>query len=326
MQLVLDTAGLQLLKKDQLFLVRSEKGERSISPAKLTSIAITAKVLLSSDAVALSIRNQIPILFFNRIGRAQARLWSPYFQSIATLRRQQLRFCESLEATAWMIDLFGIKTSEQVGNLQYLKNRSGKWGRGLEQTAKQIRKQSRRFEDHRSQLPEECRSALMGVEGAIARVYWQALGNALPRAYAFQKRSRRPAEDYFNAALNYLYGMLYPVVESALFAAGLDPQIGILHADEYAKPTLAFDLIEPFRPWIDRLLIDACLERALEKSFFTRNQHGLFLNKKGKAYIIPLFNDFMRSERKYFNREATVRNQIYFLAGRLARRIRTSME
>lgn len=326
MQLVLDSPGLQLLKKDQLFLVVSENGERSISPAKLTSIAITARVTLSSDAVVLSIKNQIPILFFNRIGRAQARLWSPYFQSIATLRRQQLRFCESLEATAWMIDLFELKTQEQIGNLHHLKTKSGKWGSGLDQAVKLIKQQSRRFDDFRAQLPEECRQSMMGVEGGIARVYWQALGNALPRAYAFQKRSRRPAEDIFNAALNYLYGMLYAVIESGLFAAGLDPQIGILHADEYAKPTLAFDLIEPFRPWIDRLLIDACLERNLKKTFFTRNQHGLFLNKEGKAYIIPLFNELMRTERKYFNRDATARNQIYFLAGRLAQRIRSSMD
>ena len=42
--------------------------------------------------------------------------------------------------------------------------------------------------------------------------------------------------------------MLYAVVEGGLFASGLDPHLGILHADEYNKPTLAFDMIEPFRP------------------------------------------------------------------------------
>lgn len=42
--------------------------------------------------------------------------------------------------------------------------------------------------------------------------------------------------------------MLYSVVEAGLFTAGLDPYLGILHADAHKKPTLSFDLIEPFRP------------------------------------------------------------------------------
>ena len=60
----------------------------------------------------------------------------------------------------------------------------------------------------------------------------------------FEKRSRRPALDHFNSALNYLYGMTYGVVEGGIFAKGLDPFIGLLHTDQYNEPTLAFDLIE----------------------------------------------------------------------------------
>ncbi|MEZ5038515.1 MAG: CRISPR-associated endonuclease Cas1 [Saprospiraceae bacterium] len=326
MQLVLDSKGLKLSKQEAVFLLESENGKRLISPAKLTSIAITANVWLSAAAVMLAINHDIPILFFNRIGKAQARLWSPYFASIATLRRQQIHFCDSTAATTWMIDLFGLKTNGQVSNLQYLKNHTTRLSTGLDTSIKQIRQQSRKFEDHREQLPEECRQNLMGIEGNLARLYWQSLGNALPRKYAFQKRTRRPAEDWFNATLNYLYGMLYSIIEGGLFAAGLDPHLGILHADEYKKPTLAFDLIEPFRPWIDRLLIEACWKDELKGTFFTKNQHGLFLNKEGKAFLIPLFNDYMRQTITYLDREATVKNHIYHMAGRLAHRIRTHEE
>ncbi|MEM6380776.1 MAG: CRISPR-associated endonuclease Cas1, partial [Bacteroidota bacterium] len=102
------------------------------------------------------------------------------------------------------------------------------------------------------------------------------------------------------------------------------PQLGILHVDMHTKPTLSFDLIEPFRPWMDELLTKACLDRQLKKTFFTKNQYGIFLNKTGKAFIIPLFNEFLRSERTFLNQTATVKNQIYFLAGRLAQKIRTT--
>ena len=224
-----------------------------------------------------------------------------------------------------MVDLFLLKTEEQIQNLEYLRKQRGPLSLGMGQAINIIKQNKYNFDPLREQLIDECRQQMMGVEGAIARVYWRAVGNGIPRKYMFQTRSRKPAKDIFNAALNYLYGMLYSVVEGGLFAVGLDPHLGILHADQYDRPTLSYDLIEPFRPWVDRLLMEQCYKKTLDPRFFTKNQHGLFLNKNGKAFIIPLFNDFLRSERNYLNQESTVKNHIYFLAGRLAQRIRATV-
>jgi len=323
MQLVLDSKNLSLSKRGDSFVVKSEKGERLISPVKLSSIAITSNVTFESSAVVLAIQHEVPILFFDRIGKMKARMWSPYFASIATLRRMQSRFTESVAASSWMVDLYQLKTQGQISNLKYLRSRKMGLSRSIPQALSGLKKQARSFEQYREQLPEEIQNSIMGTEGTAARIYWQTLGNCLPKKFAFQKRSRRPAEDFFNAAINYLYGMLYSVVEGAIFAAGLDPQLGILHADAYTKPTLAFDLIEPFRPWADRLVIEACLNDKTSSLDFSKNQYGIFLNKDGKALFIPLFNEFLRSERKWLNREATVKNHIHFVAGQLAQRIRS---
>ncbi len=323
MQLVLDTNGLELRKKGKLFLIVNKEESHTISPGKIESIAITAEVLLSAGAIKLAIQNQIPILFFDFIGKAKARLWSPYFESLATLRRHQVKFAESTEASNWLMDLFDLKTTEQVKNLRYLKNRRPKNKTALDAAIKSIEQQARNFENYKDHYIEDTRSSIMGTEGAIARTYWQAIGSTLPMPYNFQKRSRRPAEDVFNAGINYLYGMLYTVVEGGLFAAGLDPYLGILHTDEHKRPTLAFDLIEAVRPWMDRLLIEQCLSGELDTAFFTSNQYGLFLNKKGKGFIIPLFNQHLRAKRRYLNQESTNKNHIYRLATLLARRIRT---
>lgn len=323
MQLVLDTKGLQLSKKNNAFLVESPNATRSVSPKKLTSIAITANVIISSDAIVLAIKNQIPILFFDRIGKAQARLWSPYFESIATLRRQQVRFADSPLSTHWMIDLFNIKTEEQIANLQYLQRRSPALQLSLTEASGRMKQQVKTFGTLQGQLLANCGPALMTNEAALARIYWQVLGSSMPDPCRFVKRSRQPAEDPFNAALNYLYGMLYSVVEGALFAAGLDPHLGLLHADEHNRPALTYDLIEPFRPWIDKLLVQQCFDKMIDPAYFSQNQFGVFLNKVGKAFFIPLFNDFLQDNRRFLQREASHRNHIYMLAGRLAQRMRT---
>lgn len=321
MQLVLDTSGITVTQKSGAFHVKGKNGSRVFGPGKLDSIAITANVLLSASAVRLAIRNRIPILFFNQIGKAQARLWSPYFESIATLRRQQVQFADTPEATQWMIDLFHLKTAGQLEHLHSLKRRKPASGIGPVQS--KIKLESRHFDNFRGALLEEARQQMMGVEGGIARLYWPTVGAALPRAFRFRKRSRRPALDYYNAALNYAYGMLYGVVEGGIFAAGLDPHLGLLHTDEHTKPTLAFDLIEPFRPWADQLVAKACFDKQLKPSFFAKNQYGLFLNKHGKAFLIPAFNDLMRKKFSYLQQEASAKNHIYFIAARLAQRIRT---
>ena len=89
----------------------------------------------------------------------------------------------------------------------------------------------------------------------------------MPSVYQFAKRSR-PAEDIFNAALNYLYGMLYHLVQHAILQKGLDPFLPIFHRDEYAARGFVFDYIEGFRPWADRVLIELGLKEKLLSSHF----------------------------------------------------------
>jgi CRISPR-associated protein Cas1 len=107
----------------------------------------------------------------------------------------------------------------------------------------------------------------------------------------YKLQHSRPAEDAFNALLNYAYGMLYRVVEAAIFDAGLDPQLGVFHQDSWNKPTLSFDLIEPFRAWVDRMIVDFCLKNSLDLALFEVQEWRL--NRKGRLTVIALFNEYM---------------------------------
>ena len=69
--------------------------------------------------------------------------------------------------------------------------------------------------------------------------------------------------------------------------------------------------------------MEECLAKTLFKKHFTANQHGLHLNKHGKAFIIPLFNQYMLRGRKFNELNTNHKNHIYQFAGLLAKRIRT---
>lgn len=85
------------------------------------------------------------------------------------------------------------------------------------------------------------------VEAQAARRYWPLLmGEGF--------RRDRDAED-INALLNYGYTVLRSLCARAVVAAGLHPSIGVHHANRTNAFALADDLIEPFRPLVDALVV-----------------------------------------------------------------------
>jgi len=57
-----------------------------------------------------------------------------------------------------------------------------------------------------------------------------------------------------NAILNYGYAVLESQVRIAAAMLGLDTSISYLHAMKHGRSSLIFDLIEPLRPKLERVL------------------------------------------------------------------------
>ncbi|MBA4848980.1 CRISPR-associated endonuclease Cas1 [Emticicia sp. BO119] len=315
MHLVLDTKGINMQVRNACFYLKTDKHERIINPHKISSISVLSQCWLSSSAIRLAVQHRIPIYFHNGLGNIEARLWSASFGHLATNRRQQVLFSTACQATEWIISLFDYKAQEQIKNLRYLKSRKTAQADPIEKAIEQITGKITDLHTHKTQRLSDCAASVMGKEGAIARCYWQALTLCMPDNMQFDNRNRRPAHDNFNAALNYLYGMLYGVIENALFTVGLDPYLGLLHADEYNQPTLAFDMIEPFRPWADRLLLEAILKSEMKDSFFEPRNEGIWLSKAGKQFFIPRFDSFFAEKTIFRNKTLSRNAQIYRIAG-----------
>lgn len=112
---------------------------------------------------------------------------------------------------------------------------------------------------------------IRGAEGEAARAYFGAFGYTLRAGpdFGFDTRSRRPPRDRVNAIISFLYALLRTECASALGAAGLDPQVGYLHALRPGRPALALDLMEEFRPLLaDRLAVTLVNRRQLRAVHF----------------------------------------------------------
>jgi CRISP-associated protein Cas1 len=94
-------------------------------------------------------------------------------------------------------------------------------------------------------------------------LHWKGTGRKpIPREwYRVGLRSsfnglNRHATHPINAILNYAYAALESQVRIAAIGQGLDPTIGYLHARRPGRMALVYDLMEPFRPQVDALVLN----------------------------------------------------------------------
>lgn len=84
-------------------------------------------------------------------------------------------------------------------------------------------------------------------EARAAAFYWENYQSGFRR----QRFGEPP-----NNLLNYGYAILRAVVARALVASGMLPAVGIHHRNKYNPFCLADDIMEPFRPYVDKLVME----------------------------------------------------------------------
>ena len=93
-----------------------------------------------------------------------------------------------------------------------------------------------------------------------------------------------------NNLLNYGYAILRAVIARALISSGLLPTLGIHHHNRYNAYCLADDIMEPYRPYVDRLV----LEIIDELDDITTITHYI----KQKLLTIPTLDVTIRGQRR----------------------------
>jgi len=88
------------------------------------------------------------------------------------------------------------------------------------------------------------------LEGRAAAYYWK---NLFPMIDDFTRHREGVPP---NNLLNYGYAILRAVVARALVASGLLPTLGIHHHNRYNAYCLADDIMEPYRPFVDKLVVE----------------------------------------------------------------------
>jgi CRISP-associated protein Cas1 len=101
---------------------------------------------------------------------------------------------------------------------------------------------------------------------------WQAIGQ---RTSLFHRAGNRNASHPVNTILNYAYTVLQSQVQIDAIAEGYDPTIGIMHEGNDGSVAFIFDLMEPFRPLVDRAVLEFVKGHVFDPSDFVIRSDGV---------------------------------------------------
>jgi CRISPR-associated protein Cas1 len=258
---IVHTRGARILveKEDHLLL--------EIRLRETTGIAVFGNVQVTTQALSELLDHRIPLALYTRHGRLKGRL-VPDLSGNVLLRVAQYR--TSLDDSASLAFAQAVVRAK-------------------------LRNAGKLLADYRTHYPSDslaaaCQSLdaaaagvpavaghpeLLGVEGSSAAIYFRAFAEMNRSDLPFDGRRKHPATDPINALLSLGYTLAMNEIRAAAEGAGLEPHLGFLHKVDYGRPSLALDLLEPYRsPLVDRLTLRLVNERMLTAVDFAKRAPG----------------------------------------------------
>jgi CRISP-associated protein Cas1 len=325
------TAGSYVRRDHLNVVVEFEKQVKATIPVHhLDAVAVFGHSLVSPGLMELCVENGVSLTFLSESGRVVARVDAPHSGNVL-LRREQFRRADRPEACTSLARAF------VAGKLQNARNTLLRAGRDGDDPAAAagLQRAASLIGEHTEALPLAAHvDAVRGHEGDSARVYFTAFPNLIRPSrrddFPMSGRSRRPPLDRVNALLSFTYALMTHDCVSALTAAGLDPDVGFLHADRSGRPSLALDLVEEFRTLIaDRLVLALINRQQITMSdFVTRDGGAIELTTLGRKTLVAAYVARKREEVTHplLNIKARVGLLPFLQAKLLARHLRGDAE
>lgn len=170
-------------------------------------------------------------------------------------------------------------------------------------------------------------SFLLGIEGKVANLYWQALRESSLFPDSFKGRVKHTqAQDEVNLALNYAYTLLLRDIAQVLSSTALDPSLGFYHEPFRDRPSLICDLMEDLRAWVvDRFVLKNLSHlqkegnllspeslRVLRKKWQEEGSEPLAYLKEKKTLEKLLFSKVHSLVKCYYHREVNFYETTFF--------------
>lgn len=253
-------------------ILKSKEAAESIPLKELSHVVIKGSYVSFSSALILKcLRNDIPIILLDNLGRPYSVIRE--LKRISDSKERQINFLKSRKSVGFVLKLLRGKVRRQHQVLHYhiRSLRLVKKDKVKEIEGYDFRYLLHSFDvyDKREVPIREISREIFLLEARSSRVYWKAFLKLFPR-FSFPGRKKRKSEDPINKLLNYGYALLSSLILKNIIFAGLDPNVPLLHHRKGLAFPFVFDLMEPFRPITDHIVISFLHKQ--KKHVFGKNE------------------------------------------------------
>jgi CRISPR-associated protein Cas1 len=275
--LYLNTQGLRVGKSGDVLQIREkERLVQEVRIHELNQVNLYGNIQMTTQTLHTLLENEVPVCYFSQGGWFYGMTMGMNTKNVF-LRRAQFRLVEE----PWFAKkLARALVAAKLRNQRVLLQRNhveprAEWLVGLKQAAED----AERAKDAET---------LLGIEGNGARIYFGAFAGMIKAedeagTFDFERRNRRPPRDPVNAMLSLAYSILAKDLTIACYAVGFDPLIGFYHQPRFGRPSLALDLMEPFRPLIaDSVVLTALNNGMVTARDFVRSGKSVALTAEGR--------------------------------------------
>lgn len=282
MQLIIDLAGTVLQVRNECFAIKKpETPPQLVHPMRVTSICLVQYASITTAAAGLAAAYGIPVVLRHAQYPLSVISVSANPQTGTLKIRQALAgfFPESAALVKqWLLQ----KIRGQFHNLETAK-RQNRIDKDLFNKAREIFEELI-FRINTTGNKEDYAAA----EAFWAGVYWQMVRHIIRDDTIFAGREQKDCKDRLNPCLNYAYAILHQKVEVSLLKLGLDPAMGFLHAPGPHKKPLVYDIMEIWRPQVDKWLLNWIMASPGEKHWQTGQEGIVRLTKEGRKAVSML--------------------------------------
>jgi len=246
--LVINDYGTFLGLNNHRISVKQNQDVKYYPLNRLRTVSIAKQgVSVSNNLIEAFSSRGIKLFFLDFRGVAHSAILGQSQHGVVAVRIAQIDFCKNDTLTlAKKIVIAKIKNQRAVLNHfdKYHKKEV------LEEASKELLLNIEKIKSVKTI------DKLLGLEGASANSYFQALKEANLFSSSFMKREKRGSQEINNSMLNLGYSVLSSYILNAIINAGLEPYLGVLHTKRPGKMSLVLDIMEEYRAWVvDRSVI-----------------------------------------------------------------------
>ena len=259
---------VEISRKSERLFIKTAHTKNSFPLSNIDGILIFGKAKLTSDAISLCMKRQIPILLLNIYGGVKAQILPPINSETMRKRLKQvgLYFLKRFDIAKYIVkrkcleieyvfdidlDYFKIKV-DQVNNY----------------------------------------AVLLGLEGQVSKIMFQKFEEMIePTSFNFKERNYHPPKDEVNALLSFVYTLGYNLSTALILLKGFDPYVSFLHSKRGAHAAFSSDLMEIIRPKLTHFCGEILLNKLITKEDFIKKDNYIMMKKASIPKILTEFSE-----------------------------------